>query len=642
GEFASVGFGDLAENMADNPSNFDANVVNSVLAGDTGKIVDQRIGDNGEQQFKIDFDGAEVWVNSDELRFKDDPSTFSPAQFRKTQEDITDLSMLLENRVGSRRFAEGQRNRYDHDDLVSLDARLDQAIDVAEEEWRDATDERKEVLKGNIDYEYGRLAERIGYLSDNNPEFEKGHSAEIEAISLTAAEIDTPLIAPKIMALYEGRDIDIWADTDEGIEEQFSRLYGDIENDHLRREAIRAHVGALLNDVFQAPLNSPDIEQKAIEMYFDQDAESPQIDRRALNEILTGEGELSRDAQMAIVTSYARAVNDTNSMEFDSLSKVFGDETSEWAALNRGLDLIEGQWIPPDSALSFEESLGRSQYNISEMAQWMNDGWKESTAKPGSIMMSQVASELWGGESIPEGRYDKNREDFGDNFDWLADDERRARATLIMNGIYDKTQQQLRDAGIEPNETVVLYRGMNTATSEWNVGANESGDFDPDTVYGEGQVEMWSLSSWSSDPDVAYGFSGPENVGAVLVAAVPAKNLIANANSGWPCKSEDEWIVNLSGTQKVIILNPTGGRDKVVQDAIDAALDLGDPGVRRAEKGTVLHIDEIDWPWIGLWLKKDGHDRDTIDGLTDTPIFKKNKVKKAVNRFMASLERLFE
>lgn len=644
GEFVSVRFGDLAQDMADNPNKFDANVVNSVLAGDTGKIIDQRIGENGEQQFKIDFDGAEVWVNSDELRFQDDPSAFSPSQFRKTQGDIEELSMLLANRVGSRRFAEGQRNRYDHDNLQSLDSRLDQAIDIAEEEWRDATDERKEFLKGNIDYEYSRLAERIQYLSENNPEYEKQHRTEIEAMLSTAQELDAPLIAPKIMALYEGRDIDIWADTDEGIEEQFARLYAGIENDHLRREAIRAHVGALLNDVFQAPLNSPDLEQKAIEMYFDQGAESPQIDRRALSEILTGEGELSRDAQMAIVTSYARAVNDTNSMEFNSLSKVFGDETSEWAALNRGLDLIEGQWIPPDAALSFEESLGRTQYDISEMAQWMNDGWKDSTAKPGSIMMSQVASELWGGESIPEDRYDKSRADFGDNFDWLLDDERRARATLIISDIYDNTQQQLRDSGIDPDETVVLYRGMNTATSEWNVGANESGDFDPDTVYGEGQVEMWSLSSWSSDPDVAYGFSGPKDVGAVLVAAVPAKNLIANANSGWPCKSEDEWIVNLSGDHKVMILNPTGGRDKVVQDAIDAALDLDDPSVRRAKKGTVLHIDEIDWPWIGLWLKKDGHDRDTIDGLTDTPIFEKkeSKVESAVNRFMKALERLFE
>lgn len=46
----------------------------------------------------------------------------------------------------------------------------------------------------------------------------------------------------------------------------------------------------------------------------------------------------------------------------------------------------------------------------------------------------------------------------------------------------------------------------------------------------------------------------------------------------------------------------------------------------------------------GVHIGQDARDqgRDTIDGLTDTSIFKKNKAQKAVNRFMTALERLFE
>lgn len=45
---------------------------------------------------------------------------------------------------------------------------------------------------------------------------------------------------------------------------------------------------------------------------------------------------------------------------------------------------------------------------------------------------------------------------------------------------------------------------------------------------------------------------------------------------------------------------------------------------------------------IGQDARDQDHDRDMIDGLTDTSIFKKSKVQNATNRFMTALERLFE
>ena len=65
-------------------------------------------------------------------------------------------------------------------------------------------------------------------------------------------------------------------------------------------------------------------------------------------------------------------------------------------------------------------------------------------------------------------------------------------------------------------------------------------------------------------------------------------------------------------------------------------------------------MDEYFSNWIIALLREIGEDRNTVDGWDDKPRkrpkakklygkeFRENKVKKAVNRFMTALERLFE
>ena len=119
---------------------------------------------------------------------------------------------------------------------------------------------------------------------------------------------------------------------------------------------------------------------------------------------------------------------------------------------------------------------------------------------------------------------------------YLDDSERQAEADDVIDITYERTQRWFRERGFSSTDLIPLYRGMGHITSEWNPTGEESDEV------GDAEIGTHSLSSWSSDISEANLFaSGGE--GALVKAMIPVSRILANAQTGFPCESELEYIV---------------------------------------------------------------------------------------------------
>lgn len=119
-------------------------------------------------------------------------------------------------------------------------------------------------------------------------------------------------------------------------------------------------------------------------------------------------------------------------------------------------------------------------------------------------------------------------------------------AEAASASIYDRTQNYLRSKGIEPNDTLTLYRGMMVDKS--TLDQFESGD--------DLFIKPRPLSSFALDYRTAYSFghgSGEywdpvtnkhiKQEGAVFAVKVPAKSLFSHWATGFGCAGENEVVV---------------------------------------------------------------------------------------------------
>lgn len=233
------------------------------------------------------------------------------------------------------------------------------------------------------------------------------------------------------------------------------------------------------------------------------------------------------------------------------------------------------QWVPSDE-----------RYPLWDTAQYINDEWQKSTNTPGGMLATEIASEIWGGESIPRSRTRMTEEDVDYEIDVP---EVRAETAEVLQTIYDNTQAEFADWGLEPGDTIRVFRGMNNAADErWN----------PDGTFGDATVDMWSLSSWTTNIETAHHFAKESKNGAIVAADIPIERILTTWTQGFPAKFEREYVVlGKDGIDAKVYFKNEG--EFTILNLADPGRfhTLEDIGVERAEPWR-FHIDEVEDDWI--------------------------------------------
>lgn len=304
-------------------------------------------------------------------------------------------------------------------------------------------------------------------------------------------------------------------------------------------------------------------------------------------------------------------------------------------------DMTGPQWMPTDYS--------GKEYAVADN---LNAGWQQATASPGGQLAMESAERLFGeslgAEAPPRDRNEVIASD-DDTLDekfktgykqyeqmtaedihaFLDDESRQATSDVIVQRMYDDTQKWYADRGFAPNDLVPLYRGMGHIDSAWNpsgVRSDEVGDSD---------VDMFSLSSWTAQADETAGFGG----GALVKGFVPVENILANPQTGFPCRSERE-IVVIGGTDfnatiygeathfeaAVHDLNPdyrdegvktTWDVRQVIKDNLGTGYETPEYSEIVERSRNVISVDLEDADWITERLAAVGLTRDMIDGLSN-------------------------
>jgi hypothetical protein len=145
----------------------------------------------------------------------------------------------------------------------------------------------------------------------------------------------------------------------------------------------------------------------------------------------------------------------------------------------------------------------------------------------------------------------------------------------FARAMYDNTQEQLKDAGVD---RVLLYRGMSfgNATQAGNAGfvaqnPRAGRAFETRTA----TVAEQPASSWSYNPDVAVHFSQSADVSTVMAAEVPASRILSTSRTGFGARGEDEVVVLGTSSDQV---NHLTGTETIT--ANDVRVNIFQPGSR--------------------------------------------------------------
>lgn len=228
----------------------------------------------------------------------------------------------------------------------------------------------------------------------------------------------------------------------------------------------------------------------------------------------------------------------------------------------------EPQWVPND-----------------ELSEAINVGWVQNTSHPASILAMNSVARLFGDEfdtktvdllehppQTRDVRFQRKGEtvDFLEEeaIDWIEDPERNAQADQFIEKMYETTQDYYQSKGYNPDERVVLYRGLNTLSdTDWNPTGEESREVN------DVAVEMWPISSWTANEDEARGFS--RTGGAIVRAEVPISRILCNAQTGFPCNHEQEVLV-IGGDDLIATVYSIKDDDDAIRQGLSPALSGGD------------------------------------------------------------------
>ena len=107
----------------------------------------------------------------------------------------------------------------------------------------------------------------------------------------------------------------------------------------------------------------------------------------------------------------------------------------------------------------------------------------------------------------------------------------------ILQAMHDNTQKWFESAGLGENDWVTLYRGFGLDERM----QNDKGRFarKGDMIPQRGNA----LESWSTERDTAMDFMGDKEVGYVVQAEIPVKDILATCRTGFGCLREYEFVV---------------------------------------------------------------------------------------------------
>jgi hypothetical protein len=184
-------------------------------------------------------------------------------------------------------------------------------------------------------------------------------------------------------------------------------------------------------------------------------------------------------------------------------------------------------------------------------AQGFVDQWAESSADsvPQSIAVQYAANDFMGSPPlhVPASWGARDAAVIQRGKEIAA--QHRAVFDVVLGHTYERTQQALKEAGIE---TVELYRGMVVPLRTFSSVAGAARLKMPLGQLHEGPVVMQPLSSFSSNVATAGTFAtegvfsaGPQanQVAVMMAVRVPRTQVFATAQTGPGCLSESEFIL---------------------------------------------------------------------------------------------------
>jgi len=318
------------------------------------------------------------------------------------------------------------------------------------------------------------------------------------------------------------------------------------------------------------------------------------------------EGALSPEAAKSLLNTWSQRSMQEGTPEY-AAAREHGetDEDVRWELQNEIWQsaLANPQWIPPD--------MGKGEFG--RLVQGINDDWRNTGESVGSVLLSEVVADKFGGNPMPRQRATDSHIKGDDPGDILDNDKNTAMTGRMVDRWYADTQRIMEEAGYGPNDTVLLYRGMSDLRGSWN----------PEARAGIAKVQMYSVSSWSSDPAIATRFAeGTTTTVAVVAAHVPVRDILANWRTGPPCRNEAEYIViGRSPTDAMVVSRAKTG-DRLPKTAGDVEAEVLASSWHKeyitkaeADDVLVLPIDRLEFGWLRRLAERFGLTADELDGI---------------------------
>jgi hypothetical protein len=209
------------------------------------------------------------------------------------------------------------------------------------------------------------------------------------------------------------------------------------------------------------------------------------------------------------------------------------------AAAKDFYDVTMGQGYQPQKPSEFAYAnlpRGRA-LDAAKVSQGILDQWAASSAdaNPRSVALQLSAADLMGFAPHVPRSWEQSAIDNGTR---LA--ERHARVLgSALGHVYDRTQQELKAAGIE---TVEVYRGLTVPKAEYTPTLDKAH---------VGPVRLQPLSSFSTNVSTAHDFAhdtlDPDRptgqVGVVMATRIPRSRIFSTPRTGPGCLSEWECII---------------------------------------------------------------------------------------------------
>lgn len=189
---------------------------------------------------------------------------------------------------------------------------------------------------------------------------------------------------------------------------------------------------------------------------------------------------------------------------------------------------------------------------------------------------------------MPVGEQDKDISlddvmEMGQQFPWRESTPETRQQ--VLRAMYNATQEAFAEQGLGPDDTVRLVRGVKlpgTMADNWMPG---------DMIDYQGSaIESWSISPYIATrfghDTTAETWDKSGNIGIVVMADIPVRNIIGSARTGFGCLTEGEFVVmgnSIPGATAIV-----AGRDASMTETKDRIVAAVTEGV---------DIDEYMYAW---------------------------------------------